>query len=119
MIRKSKTYYVSSIRGNDKNDGLTQETPFRTLQQLTGRELGPGDRVLLERGSVFEDQYLHIRGKGEKENLIEIAAYGEGALPHICANGTGIWYQDYGIRLDSPAHVYRGDVSSAVLLYDA
>ena len=86
MIRKSKTYYVSSIRGNDKNDGLTQETPFRTLQQLTG------DRVLLERGSVFEDQYLHIRGKGEKENLIEIAAYGEGALPHICANGTGIWY---------------------------
>ena len=119
MIRKSKTYYVSSIRGNDKNDGLTQETPFRTLQQITGRELGPGDRVLLERGSVFEDQYLHIRGKGEKENLIEIAAYGEGALPHICANGTGIWYQDYGIRLDSPAHVYRGDVSSAVLLYDA
>ena len=67
MIRKSKTYYVSSIRGNDKNDGLTQETPFRTLQQLTGREFGPGDRVLLERGSVFEDQYLHIRGKGEKE----------------------------------------------------
>ena len=60
MIRKSKTYYVSSIRGNDKNDGLTQETPFRTLQQLTGRELEPGDRILLERGSVFEDQYLHI-----------------------------------------------------------
>lgn len=119
MIRKSKTYYVSSIRGNDKNDGLTQETPFRTLQQIMERELGPGDRVLLERGSVFEDQYLHIRGKGEKENLIEIAAYGEGALPHICANGTGIWYQDYGIRLDSPAHVYRGEVSSAVLLYDA
>ena len=58
MIRKSKTYYVSSIRGNDKNDGLTQETPFRTLQQLTGRELEPGDRILLERGSVFEDQYL-------------------------------------------------------------
>ena len=32
MIRKSKTYYVSSIRGNDKNDGrgenLSQETVF-------------------------------------------------------------------------------------------
>ena len=56
MIRKSKTYYVSSIRGNDKNDGLTQETPFRTLQQLTGRELELGDSISLERGSVFEDQ---------------------------------------------------------------
>ena len=49
MIRKSKTYYVSSIRGNDKNDGLTQETPFRTLHQIRGRELGAGDRILLER----------------------------------------------------------------------
>ena len=109
MIRKSKTYYVSSIRGNDKNDGLTQETPFRTLQQITWERTWSQETVFYwNEESVFEDQYLHIRGKGEKENLIEIAAYGEGALPHICANGTGIWYQDYGIRLDSPAHVYQG-----------
>ena len=33
--------------------------------------------------------------------------------------GKGIWYQDYGCPLDSPTHVYRGYVSSAVLLYDA
>ena len=119
MKRKSITYYVSSVNGKDTNDGLTQETPFRTLHQVSEREPGAGDRILLERGSVFEDQYLHIRGKGEKGNLIEIAPYGEGNLPHICANGTGIWYQDYGTRLDSPAHVYQGNVSSAVLLYDA
>ena len=119
MKRKSTTYYVSSVNGKDTNDGLTQETPFRTLHQIRGRELGAGDRILLERGSVFEDQYLHIRGKGEKGNLIEIAPYGEGNLPHICANGTGIWYQDYGTQLDSPAHVYQGNVSSAALLYDA
>ena len=118
MKRKSITYYVSSIRGNDTNDGLTQETPFRTLLQVMAKELGAGDRVLLERGSVFEDQYLHIRGRGEKDALIEIASYGEGDLPHICANGTGIWYQDYGTPLDSPVHVYQGNVSSAVLLYD-
>lgn len=119
MKRKSTTYYVSSIRGNDKNDGLTPETPFKTLQQIMERELGAGDRVLLERGSVFENQYLHISGKGEKENLIEIGPYGEGDMPHICANGTGIWYQDYGTCLDSPTHVYQGNVSSAILLYDA
>lgn len=116
MKRKSTTYYVSSIRGNDKNDGLTPETPFKTLQQIMERELGAGDRVLLERGSVFENQYLHISGKGKKENLIEIGPYGEGDMPHICANGTGIWYQDYGTCLDSPTHVYQGNVSSAILL---
>ena len=119
MKRKSITYYVSSVRGNDKNDGLTQETPFRTLHQIMETELGAGDRILLERGSVFENQYLHIRSRGEKENVIEIASYGEGNLPCICANGTGIWYQDYGTQLDSPAHVYRGNVSSAILPYDA
>ena len=119
MKRKSTTYYVSSINGNDKNDGLTKENPFRTLHRIRGSELGAGDRVLLERESVFEDQYLHIRGKGEKGKPIEIGAYGEGRLPHICANGTGIWYQNYGIQLDSPAHVYQGNVSSAILLYDA
>lgn len=119
MKRKSITYYVSSVNGNDKNDGLTQETPFRTLHRIRGSEFGAGDRVLLERGSVFEDQYLHIRGKGEIGDPIEIASYGEGELPHICANGTGIWYQNYGIQLDSPVHVYQGNVSSAILLYDA
>ena len=75
MKRKSTTYYVSSVNGKDTNDGLTQETPFRTLHQIRGRELGAGDRILLERGSVFEDQYLHIRGKGEKGNLIEIGSW--------------------------------------------
>ena len=119
MKRKSITYYVSSVNGNDKNDGLTQETPFRTLHRIRGSEFGAGDRVLLERGSVFEDQYLHIRGKGEIGDPIEIASYGEGELPHICANGPGIWYQNYGIQLDSPVHVYQGNVSSAILLYDA
>lgn len=67
MIRKSKTYYVSSIRGNDKNDGLTQETPFRTLQQLTGRELEPGDRILLERGSVLKTSICISEVKGKKK----------------------------------------------------
>lgn len=39
-------------------------------------------------------------------------------MPCIHSNGTGIWYQDYGAPLDSPSHVYKGEVSSALLLYD-
>ncbi|MGN1203052.1 MAG: polyhydroxyalkanoate depolymerase, partial [Eubacterium sp.] len=49
----------------------------------------------------------------------EIGTYGDGdSLPRIDAAGNGIWYQDYGSQLDSPTHVYKGNVSSAVLLYD-
>ena len=114
-----RTYYVSSEKGNDQNDGKSELTPFATLEPLQKCELQPGDKILLERGSVFEDQYLHIRQSGMKDAPIEVGAYGEGCLPKIHANGTGKWYQDYGRPLDSPVHVYRGEVSSAILLYDA
>ena len=67
MKRKSITYYVSSVNGKDTNDGLTQETPFRTLHQVSEREPGAGDRILLERGSVFEDQYFISEEKERKE----------------------------------------------------
>lgn len=119
MKMELRTYYVSSEKGNDQNDGKSELTPFATLEPLQKCGLQPGDKILLERGSVFEDQYLHIRQSGMKDAPIEVGPYGEGCLPKIHANGTGRWYQDYGGPLDSPVHIYRGEVSSAILLYDA
>ena len=115
----SKTYYVSSKRGNDNNDGCSEESAFYSLGKINKLHLNPGDQVLLECDSVFEDQFLHIRARGSADQLIKIASYGEGNLPVIHANGQGIWYQDYGVSLDSVTHVSSGYVSSAVLLYDA
>ena len=114
-----KTYYVDPQTGRDTNDGLTPEKPLATLFAVNRLTLTPGDTVLLKRGSVFEKQFLHLRCCGEKNCPITIAAYGEGSAPRIDADGQGLWYQDYGCALDSPTHVYRGYVSSAVLLYDA
>ena len=94
-----RTYYVSSETGNDCYDGLSKTTPFATLKRLQQCKLYPGDQILLECGSVFEEQYLHISDSGSKELPIEIGAYGNGALPKIHANGTGIWYQDYGMLM--------------------
>lgn len=119
MTSLSKTYYVSSKRGNDSNDGLNCETAFASLFAINHSSLKPGDRVLLERGSVFYGQYLHITDSGSKEAPIVIGVYGDGEPPRIEACGQGIWYQDYGKELDSPTHVYHGYVSSAVLLFDA
>ena len=114
-----KTYYVDPQTGRDTNDGLTPEKPLATLFAVNRLALAPGDTVLLKGGSVFEKQFLHLRCCGEKNCPITIAAYGEGSAPRIDADGQGLWYQDYGCALDSPTHVYRGYVSSAVLLYDA
>ena len=55
--------------------------------------------ILLERGSVFEEEYLHIFGGGSKEAPVVIDAYGEGDLPRIDAAGSGLWYQNYGAPL--------------------
>lgn len=114
----SRIYYVSSVHGNDKNDG-TIAGPFQTLEAVRQIRLHPGDQVLLERGSVFRGQYLHLSAQGTEGNPIVIGAYGEGALPVIHGEGQGIWYQDYGTELDSPTHTKEGYVSSTILLYDA
>lgn len=114
-----KTYYADPQTGRDTNDGLTPEKPLATLFAVNRLALAPGDTVLLKCGSVFEKQFLYLRCCGKKDSPITIAAYGEGPAPRIDADGQGLWYQDYGCALDSPTHVYRGYVSSAVLLYDA
>lgn len=119
-MTKSTVYYVSSLNGNNSNDGLSRETAFLSLDKINSTALNAGDKVLLEKGSVFENQFLHLKACGDiNGEAIEIASYGEGEdMPCISANGQGIWYQDYGKKLDSPHHVYRGNVSSAILLYD-
>ena len=112
------TYYVSSENGDDSNSGTSEDEAFETLDMINEIELQPGDKVLLEKGSVFDDQYLHVKGSGSAEDPIIISTYGEGDRPQINANGKGVWYQDYGTSLDNIQHKYKGNVSSAVLLYD-
>ena len=101
MTSLSATYYVSQRTGSDENDGRTCSTAFASLSAVNRRHLQPGDRVLLERGSVFYGQYLHVTDSGTKEAPIVIGAYGTAdAPPRIDACGQGIWYQDYGTPLD-------------------
>ena len=100
MTSLSATYYVSQRTGSDENDGRTCSTAFASLSAVNRRHLQPGDRVLLERGSVFYGQYLHVTDSGTKEAPIVIGAYGTADTPpRIDACGQGIWYQDYGLSL--------------------
>lgn len=112
------TYYVSSRNGDDLNKGTSEDEAFATLDKINEITLQPGDEVLLERGSVFEDQYLHVKGSGDAKDPIIISAYGEGDMPQINANGKGVWYQDFGKPLDNANHKYKGNVSTALLLND-
>ena len=116
--QQGTTYYVSSQNGDDANDGTSEKKAFKSLDKINDITLQPGDKVLLEKGSVFDDQYIHVKGSGSAEAPIEISTYGEGDRPQINANGKGVWYQDYGNRLDNTWHKYQGNVSSTILLED-
>ncbi|MBQ7296225.1 MAG: polyhydroxyalkanoate depolymerase [Clostridia bacterium] len=119
-MKKSTIYYVSSLNGNNGNDGLTPQSPFSSLDKINGLSINAGDKILLERGSVFDNQFLHLKNCGDiNGEPIEIASYGDSDRPpFINTNGNGIWFQDYGVPLDYIGHVYKGNVSSSVLLFD-
>ena len=73
-----KTYYVSSINGSNKNDGLSPETPLRNVSTLVPE---PGSVVLFERGSVFR-----LNAALQLKSTITYGAYGEGEKPAFYAS---------------------------------
>ena len=84
---QGKKYYVSPA-GDDANDGLSPETPFKT-PQFAADQTAPGDIVYFMDG-VFEhhaySNMLNIRNSGEEDAYITYTAY-EGAHPILKAYG--------------------------------
>lgn len=73
-------YYISSSLGNDRNDGTSEDSPWKSFANLYRMDLAPGDRVLLRRGDVWHER-LTIRGKGRADAWIFVGAYGAPAAP--------------------------------------
>ena len=117
------TYYVSSAHGDDANAGTSENAPWKSLTKVNdiASDLGPGDSVLLEYGSEFNDQYLHIKDTaGNADAPITISAYGDAdeGKPVIASNGVkgSQWEQDY--RANVGNHKNKGTVSTTLLLKD-
>jgi hypothetical protein len=72
---ENKIYYVSNS-GDDTNDGLSADSPWRTLGRVSGADLCPGDAVLFCRGDIF-------RGGVVTRSGVSYGAYGEGEKPCI------------------------------------
>ncbi|MDR1092538.1 MAG: discoidin domain-containing protein [Clostridiales bacterium] len=88
-------YYVSASAGNDSFDGLSEHTPFQSLNRLNRFIFGPGNQILFKRGDVWRGQTFMPAGDGSEADPIRIAAYGEGGAPVIAA-GMGA---AFGIRI--------------------
>ena len=79
------TYYIDDNGGSNANAGTSPETAWKDFTQVNDRILGPGERLLLKRGSVF-NQELIVTAKGTTERWAEIGTYGVGPRPIIHRN---------------------------------
>ena len=82
--------YFVSPSGNDANDGLSEDSPWATLQKVNRTQFEPGDRVLFQRDGVWRvpahsfvgNAVLHP-SSGNAEMPVTYSAYGEGKKPLI------------------------------------
>lgn len=84
-LQPTRTWYVDARAGDDARDGLSEATAWKTFAPVNGKTLGPGERLLLKRGSVFNEE-LKVTAKASSSNWALIGAYGEGPRPQIRRN---------------------------------
>ncbi|EMR74678.1 Right handed beta helix region [Thermoplasmatales archaeon SCGC AB-540-F20] len=78
-------YYVAND-GDDLNDGLTPDAPWKTIgkinSELNGGCINVGDDIYFNRGDTFTDSDLKLRlGGASLDDWMIIGAYGSGADP--------------------------------------
>lgn len=79
------TYYIDSQDGQNANPGTSPECPWQDFSNINGRTLAAGERLLIKRGSVI-NQELQVSAKGTADRWVEIGAYGSGPRPIIRRN---------------------------------
>ena len=71
-------YYVSNS-GDDKNDGKSENTPWKSFDRVSNADLKSGDGVFFKRGDIF-------RGSLNAKSGVSYGAYGEGEKPKFYAS---------------------------------
>ena len=79
-------YYVDSDAGDDTRDGLSEASPWRSLERVNATTFAPGDSLLLKAGCSWAGQ-LWPKGSGEEGRPIVLDSYGDGPKPTLHAEG--------------------------------
>jgi len=96
---QGKTYYVSAD-GCDENDGLSAQTPWKTLQRVSDAALSPGDGVCFRRGDTF-------RGFVRTKPGVTYFAYGQGDKPKFYGWNKNLADPALWTLVDAEHHIWQ------------
>ena len=110
-LNNYQIYYIDSVLGNDSNDGLSKNTPIKTLTkipQILSKDVNIA--ILLKKNSTFMGNVLLERNS---DNLLTyLGSYGEGKLPLINGDDSVIRINNSNVIVDSievtGTKAYRG-----------
>jgi hypothetical protein len=97
----ARTFYVNDGQGDDRSDGLSPNTAWRTLEKVNDADLRPGDDVLFRRGGVWRGQL--VPKSGATGAPVTYGAYDQGDKPRLLGSvamnraedwqsaGDGLW----------------------------
>ncbi len=96
-------YYIDSVNGNDSNNGSIG-SPWKTLSELSGRNLGAGPTILLKRGGTYAAPIPSFTYTSTAANPLIFSSYGSGAVPNIVGSTkiTGAWTNEGGGVYSTP-----------------
>jgi len=103
------TYYVSSLNGNDGNDGRSPATAWRTIDEVNRQlsSLRAGNKVLFERKGIYYGSIRISSIRGSDGNPITFGAYGEGEAPVISGAKQIVGWE----LIDRDKNLWRASVS--------
>lgn len=98
-IATEGNYYVNPINGDDKNNGMSPKSAFKTLSRLRYVPLEPGDTIFL--CGNFKNEKIMLKGKnGTEERPIIITSFS--GKKRAVINATG---KLCGVLLENCSHI--------------
>jgi parallel beta-helix repeat protein len=85
VVAAAATYYVDATNGSNTDDGLSPQTPWKTVSKVNSMSFNPGDSILFKRGDMWRET-LQVPSSGVTGPPITFGAYGPGEKPIITAN---------------------------------
>ncbi len=92
--------YVDAVAGSDANAGNAPDQAWASLARACEEALEPGSKVLLKRGSAWNESFK-LRGRAPADAPISLGAYGDGPRPRISGG------QAHAITADEPVSGWR------------